>query len=634
MDPTDDIPAFEIPTDGQDQLVIGDFEFKLIENSCNWGTGGLVKISAMTADIDRAVNSGLLYRGSYHDDGELTIMFNCIYRYPEGVSNQEFSFIDGKQPHPNYQTVSVIGAERLAFHGKATVLDEWLCLNGLLQDSSDENRHWPITLIRKRTPDKFDWSSYEFSLEEAMQIQPELVNKITIRDYKGTNLPAKFGKFKYVKEFAIYGAANLQALPEGVGEFMQLKYLAITNTQLEKLPQRIFQLRNLEVLYINDNKLQHVPENLNLPKLTAANFGGNQLTTLPNSLTNSTKLWRIVLENNPWVSLPAVLGEINTVTLDIDEKRRLLDHGYKGADGKGLVGWDEDAFLIYNDAELYSVMIDTVKNTIYEDHVSTLKETALKAVCMRTVPMGEYNKLGNTRFGGLPDLPAGAQYPRYPDIYRKVGFSHHIFIAQLNCAELAPFQNYLPREGILYFYLEDEQDFECKVVYHPTTLLLQPAKSLKFEPFFNNPYLPEPSKPVTVEYTQLIALPSKLNNKNIWEYADELADGEYDNHIAKLGQTFSENLGRMGVLREHNNYYYSDMNHTINDHPDYEFESPTVLAALERKGNPEDWMVLLRVYSDNKCNFNYFDARGLCFMIHKSDLAKCDFTNVFAAAGF
>ena len=633
MDQTDNIAAFEIPADGQDRLIIGDFDFKLIEDACNWGTGGLVNISAITADIDHAVNSTLLYRGKYHNDGELKIMFKCIYSYPEGVSNQEFNFVNGTQPH-SYEAISVVGAQRLAFHGKATLLDGWICLNGLLRDSSDENRCWPILLVRKRTPDNFDWSRYEFSLEEAMQINPSLVGRISIRNYEGTTLPAKFWEFKQLKSLDIYGAANLQELSEEIGDFTQLRHLTISHTPLEKLPQGIFQLPNLETLYIADNRLRHVAESLYLPKLQAANFGGNQLTTLPKSLTKSTKLWRIVLENNPWISLPAPLGEIKTVELNIDEKKRLLEHAYKGADGKGLAAWDEDMFLIKNDAELHSVMIDAIKDTLYEDHVSVLQETALKAVCMRTVPMGDYSTLGNTRFGGLPDLPADAEYPTYTHIYRRVGHNHHIFIAQLNCAELAPFQNYLPREGILYFYLEDLEEFECKVVYHPTTQLLQSAKSLIFEPFFNNPYLSEPSKPVEVEYTQLIALPSRLNDKHIHEYADELADGKFDNHMAKLGQTFSESIGRMGVLMEHRNHYYSYMNHSINDHPYYEFESPSLLAALDRKGNPEDWMVLLRVYSDNKCGFDYFDGRELCFMIHKSDLVKRDFSNVFAAAGF
>jgi len=634
MDKTDDIPVFEIPADGQDQLAIGDFDFQLVEDSCRWGTGGLVIVTLRTTEIDRAVKSNLLYKGNFHKDGELKITFNCEYTYPAGVADQEFNFIDGVKPHPNYQRINVDGVRQLEFHGKATLLNGWLCLNGLLRDHSDTNRCWPIKLIRKRTPDPFDWATYEFSLEEAMQIHPELVSKICIRDFKGDSLPTKIREFNKLTEFSIFGAENLKELPEEIGTFTQLKYLAITDTLVEELPRGIFLLPRLQTLYIDRNKLQQIPENINLPNLRAADFGENELTTLPKSLANSKQLWRLVLEKNPWVSLPVALSDIKVVTLDIEEKKRLLHHGYKGADGKGITTWDENLFLASSDAKLYGTMTNAIKNTIYEDHITTLKQTALKAVCMRTIPMEDDRTLGNTRFGGLPDLPAGAVYPTFPDIYRKVGYSHHIFIAQLNCSELAPFQEYLPREGILYFYLQDEEEFECKVVYHPTTLLLQSAKSIKFEPYYNNPYLHEPSNPVTVEFSQLIALPQRLDNKSIWEYIDETTNGKNETEVDVFGRTFSESLGRMGILREHNNHYYSDMNHTINDHPYYETDSPLLLAAHDRKGNPEDWMVLLRVYSDDKCGFNYFDARELCFMIHKSDLAKGDFSNVFAAAGF
>ena len=43
MDTTTDISDFEIPPDGKDLLAIGDFEFKLLEKECNWGTGGFVR---------------------------------------------------------------------------------------------------------------------------------------------------------------------------------------------------------------------------------------------------------------------------------------------------------------------------------------------------------------------------------------------------------------------------------------------------------------------------------------------------------------------------------------------------------------------------------------------------------------
>ncbi|WP_330149875.1 DUF1963 domain-containing protein [Shewanella xiamenensis] len=99
----------------------------------------------------------------------------------------------------------------------------------------------------------------------------------------------------------------------------------------------------------------------------------------------------------------------------------------------------------------------------------------------------DYNQLGNSRLGGLPDLPVGMDYPvtlvgreEMLDAYAEefdhtreyieehYGWSQDWdwdeaaqafrvpmqFIAQINCSELKALQSYLPREGRLLFFLE------------------------------------------------------------------------------------------------------------------------------------------------------------------------------------
>jgi len=39
-------------------------------------------------------------------------------------------------------------------------------------------------------------------------------------------------------------------------------------------------------------------------------------------------------------------------------------------------------------------------------------------------------------------------------------------------------------------------------------------------------------------------------------------------------------------------------------------------------------LILLKVYSDDKPGFCFWDAGEISFLIHKSDLAKGDFSNV------
>ena len=67
--------------------------------------------------------------------------------------------------------------------------------------------------------------------------------------------------------------------------------------------------------------------------------------------------------------------------------------------------------------------------------------------------------------------------------------------------------------------------------------------------------------------------------------------------------------------------------HAMNAYGFTQHESPELQAALARKGEPQDWVTLLLVGS--KGSFQWGDAGDLFFVIHKSDLAKRDFSKVF-----
>ncbi|MDM1046754.1 DUF1963 domain-containing protein [Sphingobacterium hotanense] len=52
--------------------------------------------------------------------------------------------------------------------------------------------------------------------------------------------------------------------------------------------------------------------------------------------------------------------------------------------------------------------------------------------------------------------------------------------------------------------------------------------------------------------------------------------------------------------------------------------SPELHASLTWKGNPQEWVILLLVKS--RGDLQWGDAGDLFFVIHKSDLAKIDFS--------
>lgn len=65
----------------------------------------------------------------------------------------------------------------------------------------------------------------------------------------------------------------------------------------------------------------------------------------------------------------------------------------------------------------------------------------------------DYTQAGNSRYGGLPDLPPSFPWPRSEDYYLH-------FLMQVNLADLPPISdNPLPSRGLLCFFLGKEKQF-------------------------------------------------------------------------------------------------------------------------------------------------------------------------------
>ncbi len=71
----------------------------------------------------------------------------------------------------------------------------------------------------------------------------------------------------------------------------------------------------------------------------------------------------------------------------------------------------------------------------------------------------------------------------------------------------------------------------------------------------------------------------------------------------------------------------NEADYKVNSYGFSQHQHPEHEASLALKGNPEDWVILLEVAS--RGDFQWSDAGELFFVIHKSDLIKRDFSNVF-----
>ena len=87
-----------------------------------------------------------------------------------------------------------------------------------------------------------------------------------------------------------------------------------------------------------------------------------------------------------------------------------------------------------------------------ESVAEEIRNNATECYAMISVGDDNYATLGNTRFGGDPDLPADMQWPVDPGNSQP---TYSNFIAQINFAELPPLtiNTGLPQRGILYLFV-------------------------------------------------------------------------------------------------------------------------------------------------------------------------------------
>ena len=236
----------------------------------------------------------------------------------------------------------------------------------------------------------------------------------------------------------------------------------------------------------------------------------------------------------------------------------------------------------------------------------------------------------------MPDLPASAEYPCYRSMGERGDRCYaYEFITQIDCAEVAHLQHFLPREGRLYFYLSTVEDLLGDVELHyPVCLVhfdespvdqLVPCSELSFEakdyydldgPCYRAETFLTPSETVlsapsfySIHQNESLFEPVLkslgIDAAAFFEDGDELFD--------HLDATFDA--------------FMPDDAHYLGGYGASQDEFPIVQAANARGGNPIDWQLLLTVRS--RGTMHWGNTGDLHFAIHKGDLAKRDFSRVW-----
>lgn len=638
---------------------IGSLDLAIDHGKSQWEITTFVRNLAITlvARVPNAVTSPPGILSDYNPRGEVIFRTSLRGIYRDGYPEGRFEFEENRYGlAQNTLYLNTEGLDyRLKYNGTLSVSRHGVEVRGQLVDRFGEIASQEVTIDLELDPNVLDWSDYDFTTLEELEGAPEsTVRYLKLFDLSQTELPDRFRHFSELRQLIVYGPGDrrlpLTKIPRWIGRLRQLTDLQFTNCSLPLVPHEIGELKqlvtfgvshcglrvvpvsvlhlpNLQYLYLSGNRLTELNGSPQLPSLKTINLDKNQLTYLSEAWATLPALRRIDLTSNPLKRLPQIFLDLSELVMDVADKQALFDFSYPGAGGRGTVEWDDRMYYAKSRPEL----LLPVDNELYEDDLLEYREPLLHlaklALAYRQTEEENYARVGNTRFGGMPDLPAGVLYPTFGmEQEGETKTYHYEFIAQLDCNEVAPLQQYLPRSGVLYFFLSTIHDiyggapdtYSVGHVIHSMaeeSLVSGAQLSLNEADYFE--MIGSEYQGFKAEVRAAPMLPSFYAiGQN--EY---LLDGpaavlrDLDDEVFEQFDYVSETLGAI---------FPAD--HYVNGYGFSQHEFPEVEAANARRGRPQDWLILLTVSS--RGDMQWGDAGDIFFLIHKSDLSKRDFSNV------
>jgi uncharacterized protein YwqG len=239
--------------------------------------------------------------------------------------------------------------------------------------------------------------------------------------------------------------------------------------------------------------------------------------------------------------------------------------------------------------------------------------------CYQLISLGDedYAKIGNSRAGGLPDLPDNENWPLDSN---GVGL---YFVAQINLADLSHQAiPYLPKRGILYFFINQWSWQDNKVIYFNGDFSL--LKKAKIDPsvFEKDPLnAPEGVCKIGFELAPNIKLSLDF-------FTPQEVDDFLHNRDKQIG-AYMDIVENLCFLRK------TKIGGWVNNPPGpeainhlsyYQKEAPSYLL------DENKWHVLLYLETDfgDIESFYWVDGRKLVFGINEDDLKNRNFVNVYS----
>ncbi len=472
----------------------------------------------------------------------------------------------------------------------------------------------------------------KFSLREALKQSPLDVYWLHIDRNEATDsFPVEVFQFKNLECLWFTGNFGNKRVPLPV-EIFALTHLHTLSLQwarftVGELSSEIKNLRSLETLWLTGNQITRLPEEMcELRKLSSLDISGNQLQSLPACIGDLPVLKRLDARYNRFESLPSSLTNIPTVEIEWRYRALYKDTTYKSAYPAANRPSDLDLASDFERFAQTKALVQSLStNAALIDIFMSYSRRAIYAV-----PDGKMKRvsLGASKVGGAPHLPQDLAHPC--DRNRRL----LTFMAQINLSEIASLQAWLPRTGMLYFFLSDEQTGErCSVLHVDATAsslreYVYDAKT-KWVNSDRDAYAEDVEPSVTTEsllaFSVGVSIPSpRLAIGDtlphlVWEGPNFTREGHrefvaFDTALTDL----EDKLIRKGLRP-------NQRSHLLNGFVAHE-NDPRNQAADAGGGRAHEWIALLTL--DSVGDINIGDAGAMTFCVHQNDLAAADFSRV------
>jgi len=360
---------------------------------------------------------------------------------------------------------------------------------------------------------------------------------------------------------------RINLLPDTIQRLRNLWSLRFAKQNLLAFPTPLCELQSLEHLYLDNNGLFNLHDDLGrLKKLRELNLGNNQLRELPASILELKELNSLNLYANLFDEAPEFLSALPSLTfvgMEPEKLEQTAEWSFPHSNKTPRMEVSELHLNVKPDSKSYQQLNSDIEADGIELFAEYLHKNTREAVAIKTTDPEDYATTGNSRFGGFPDLEITELFPKSQNKYWS-------FLAQINLAEIAPYTNYLPKEGLLSFFVDDlaNENMSASVIHFSGNLknLVKIShgrdKAMAEGPddYTQNPY--------KVAFKSAYSLPPELYR--------EFTDKKYKETIKKYetGKLYNEGAVNLG--------------HSINGHlmSDWEIENSPV----KFRGGSSNWV--------------------------------------------